>query len=588
MLQHQDRKKGAVTAVLILMMCCFLPMCTIGTDASDTDVTYSIYMRTGQTFTYTPEVNLDDTSIDVDNSQTKGILSDEWSYEGAGHQLSVKFDRIPTTQALLALKAYWQSPDTQVHQTTYQYIDFHIYGHVSVNGLTGTNVVENSVTEYILGTTAWEYPISVGTSPQGTTVTVEQTSGEENVFEYDPSSSKMKVVSGETPSDGTYGFTISATHAVDGTSLVPETAKLYLTLVVGDDLVITSPQFIETYVGDTNPDNLTYTVTTNYDDIDGSIFSTVEKWPSVHEDEDFNTPAGFWNKSLEEFGILSWDPSVVEFPDDVAAADAFKDFTFHAEAMGWFPNGENTGVISQTVTVKVWANLAFTTIPTIDNVTVVKQGTNPLTAKMTVDFSNAQKVVVDWGDGNTEVRDNLTGILNDNLEIPHTYAEGKYFTITVTATNANGSVTAISAYDATSPAISHTVTLKDKDGATVGTVQVEDGQKIDLTKVVYDEDYDMGGKEIKGIYTDQGLSTAFDDPITENKTLYVEIGEKCHWIWIIFLILTIIFAVLFFYFGIQTFYVAIPMAICMVLTILLFVYGDFHGLAIAIEGGMNP
>ena len=213
-----------------------------------------------------------------------------------------------------------------------------------------------------------------------------------------------------------------------------------------------------------------------------------------------------------------------------------KDYTATVTVNGSIPSntgGDATTTSTATVdfVVTVYKSFQFTSAPAISDITVTPVGANSNTVLLSSYISGANSVVIEWGDGyrttpmtNSEVSANFTST--------HTYSAPGTYLATVYATNDQGTTT---------------------------------------SKVMYSV-----GEEQAGAGTDEPEQPADGDG---EQSFIDEHG----WLFIVFAVLAVV--CVFAYFGpyhIQHPLVLIAAIICAILTVLLFVYADFGGIADAI------
>jgi PKD repeat protein len=140
--------------------------------------------------------------------------------------------------------------------------------------------------------------------------------------------------------------------------------------------------------------------------------------------------------------------------------------------------------------------------------------TDSLLALISSNVGYANKVVYNWGDDSETVID-VQGE-NTVLTESHKYAAEGLYKVTVTAYNDFGNYSSITLLsvgndDTLNPAPVHDITIKNVRDPTqlIGTISVEEGKRIDISKIAIDEDFQasMVGKKIVALYVEYNTET---------------------------------------------------------------------------------
>lgn len=407
---NRDKKIAtfAFLTIALLSLCCFSPMAD---SSAETTTSYTIDMRVGDSFSYTVQTNLESDIVATGTAMT-GSANGFLAFNSATDVLS----GTPATAGTYTAKitATWTSTSGNLTQTASQVITFNIYDRIAITD--GNNQTKHILTTATAGSDVFTLT-NCYSGPEGTVVET-PTLPDGNIFEY--TDGKIKLVSG-SPTAGTYTITIPFTFAATSDRQV-----LNLTVIIGTDLVITSPSDIYTFEG--NP--ISYNITTNHDS-DGS---------TVTKTADLSGVSSVSNLALLS-GVISG-----AFGENAVTTGTSKDYTVTIGA-----SGTNNGVAfttqSKTVTVHVYASLAFTTDPTVGSVKSVASVNSNLDVVISSEIEGAKKITYGWGDGTITVIDK-TEIDSSTYLARHVYSTEKTYTITVIAENDVGETRSIIMYDA--------------------------------------------------------------------------------------------------------------------------------------------
>ena len=386
--------------VAVLALCALVPACS-GTNVPE----YDIDMRTGDVFTYAPETSLP-AALDFASKQ-------DWaSWNEDSTEITVSFDE-PVKDRQLLIRAVWTSETGGLTQTAFQAINFRAFGHVTIDGESVLDIQRAAPSGTEAGTVIYAPVIS---EVEGTVTNVTCQIAENPYIQWD-SAQKAIVVKTAIPETASRDIvcTVTAENTAEdeGSNLRPEVVSATVTVSVGAEMVITGGSVFETYKG---CGDASYSVTTNYD-------GEVDVTASVAGD----FPEGF---AYVEDGKVRIDPSKA-----VLGSEDSVSYIVTVTATATVDGEERTA--SKDVTVTVWKDLSFMTVPTIANVTAQAKDSNA-TVGLSATIAHATHVVVDWGDGSDAER-----IVGDGYTYAkdHTYADAKTYVISLTAVNAGKGAT---------------------------------------------------------------------------------------------------------------------------------------------------
>ncbi len=430
---NESMNKALVALVIGVVMFSGLVVLGQGVDADDSEI-YTLEMRTGQTCIYVPTTNLDS---EITVSGSEGVV---WDAETGTMRAS--FSSIDTSGDLHAVvTAVWTSTvDSDLTQSASQNIEFKIYGHVTIDGYYESSVSRGVIGGQTAGTVVYAPTISQATA--GTETTVVCDIPENDYIGWDQETNRV-VITQDIPEDiegFSLSFDITATNSAtaEGSSLADETATVHVTVGFGQDLVITSPDVIETYVGCEDVDRNTYTVTTNYDDADFVSVTGVQIGQVV--------PAVSGLVASKGDGTVTFDPDAVDFGER-PVRPYYKEYSFSVTATGTSADGTEVSD-SKIVTLRVWAGMSYLSIPSMEDVTVTPDPENNLSINVSALIGDAQGIRFDWGDG-SEISDVPTRDTSTNTySSEHTYDAMADYLITVSAYNTSGENVVYIMYDA--------------------------------------------------------------------------------------------------------------------------------------------
>lgn len=408
-------RRAAASVFVLLMVLAPFVACASAADAMG-DETYTIDMRTGDLFSYTPRTNMES---EIGVTPLNGLTWDSGT-------VTASFGSVDTTGGLVTvIGASWTSEDGNVTQRISQTIVFRVHPHVTMDGAGSGSVTAIVSPDAEVGTVVYRPVVSESSEGTVTSVTCE---GGNGYLAWDPLA-KAVVVSGAIPSDSVgaeTSFTLTAVNSPISSdiTLAPETATRDVTVRVGDVIEITSPDMVEMNVTDVSG---AYVVT-----VDTAEGVTVD---SISVEPKGDVPEGFI-RSVED-GEVTFDPSVVD-----TGSRRYVDIPLTVTVDGTL-SGEPVRT-AKDITVRVWKDSSHGQVPSFDRVTAVPSAGSGLTVTVSSMVSGAETVTVHWGDGT--MTSGGSGV-SELYNATHTYTADGSYVIRVVAGNVNGEVTSYILYD---------------------------------------------------------------------------------------------------------------------------------------------
>lgn len=459
---HQKMLAAALVAMLAI--CSFA--CVFSDDASavnNNGETYDIYMRTGDVFSYAPDTNLADAKITLsgtayDNDSlnwTNGTLEQvsNSATEDDSHQIILgSFDAANSTAYTLLLTANWTNGT--LNQSATQNINFHIYDRIQFTGAS----THGNYTEDADGITFEDLPaqgqaidtISIatqgkvyGTNPTWGSASFTFNGGADNgLLTFDSSTGEIKVnktVTAEEQDtyDGQYVMTVKASYTSNG---VTDEATYTYTIDIGTDLTVTGGT-LQTYVGNTDAEDGTFTIETNHDG-KGIQFT--------YEVSDDSGVSGLIQHSGANSNTFSIKTDAAGLADFIGSSES-KTVNVTVTVSGNIDDDEDVETATTTVSVTIFAALVFTTEPTIENNVIESATGNPEDALASAKFAGAKSITYNWGDG-TQTHVDVKNTSNPTYAARHVYDSPGTYLVTITAENDVGTQKAYMLYDATNGA----------------------------------------------------------------------------------------------------------------------------------------
>jgi len=368
--------------------------------------TYRINMSVGDSFSYTPSVNISGATISASGSameSSSGFLS----YSGVGTALTGTATTVGTYTAVLTATYVGE-----VTQTATQTINFTVYTSVMISGTQDTyGIIGHSYsnTLSIVGPSDVIASTSFSQSDCGLTAIY---------------SAGVLTISGTL--DATAGNDITATVTASS-ELSGDSYQFVVTIHPYDDLAITSGSTVYTYVGH----SATYTITTNHDSTSGASITLSADTSAI----------------TSEVGTATRSGNVITFNfGSAAVTGTYTDYAIIVGASGTLNTVDFTAA-SETVTVRCYASLVFVDSPVADNVTAVGATGNAQQMVLSTAITGATTVTYTWGDGIvTVINPSTTGTAV--YTTTHSYASAGVYNINITASNDVGSTTQIIMYNA--------------------------------------------------------------------------------------------------------------------------------------------
>ena len=426
-----NSKVLAVAFVSMLMICSLGMMFTDESDAAY-DKTFDIYMREDDSFSYTPAVNLSNTTITPSGTAMSNGLSDQ------SGTITGIFDNPGSSQ--LVLTANWSG--NGLTQTAKQTINFHVYDRITFSGQENYGDISvnqfYTINELTIGKEIYTAAFATNSNSETPAATWGQATFQNpegvttNLFTFDFGTGKVTVAREITSADvGQYTVILPASYSGNG---VTDSAEITLNINVAKDLSITSDADMYTFVGD-NKTN-TYQITSNYDGQKTVTYTT-----SV--DEAYQA-------------LISHSGTTITVNTSSAAgliAEGKESMTFIVQitATGDVDGDSQDEATTFDLDVTIYSELAFTTPPNMDNVEAQSATGNPLDVLATANFEGATKITYNWGDG-TSTTVNVTPDSGSKFSARHVYSNAGTYAIVITAENDHGNTKAYMLYDATNGA----------------------------------------------------------------------------------------------------------------------------------------
>lgn len=540
-------QKALAMAVVAMFALCAFTVCigsesdagvyggvTETTGDDKTKQTFDVNISVGQTFTYDNiKTNLDDAdgTISMTGSPTTADGANyTFNYDSSTKLGSFVASFTKAGTYVYTITANWDSGDNfgNVKQTATQTFNFDVDAEI---------VIPTEFRGYgIKGETQNVMNIKYAGPDKNVDITyavytvdgVEDSLSGVGHFDAEISGDKLVVTPKDVGStEGTYGLTITLTN-----SNSKDTASVNVIYQIFDDITITTPESMYTYEGDTSaPTSINFT--TNWDsglasnqhisyqmEVTGKEGTTVDVITVNETDKRNATISGISGKTVGS--IVSTDATKAVYTIKFTATGTVDEVAGDSTQAGSSTESEST------TTLTVYKALIFASAPTIGGSTITPITATSTSINLSSYISGAYKVVFDWGDGTqTSSMDNM-GKTATTYGAYHTYAKAGNYTITVYATNDQGTTTA---------QVFHST----------------DGMNVPADDTTDDTDKTTAEKE-KSFIDKHGVQ------------------------FIVFGILCILALVAFFYFGYQSPYVIIAAIILAALAVLCFVYHDISGI----------
>ena len=524
---HRGQKILAMAIVAMFAMCAFSVCLAADSNAENNDgATYYINARVGDGFTYHPEANLPGTTFSI--TPTVGGLkwaNDTLATETGGFTTE---NKTGTTETIMA--NWTSSDDPTLSQTATQNIVFTVYNKIKFDSKADEESIGILKSGNSTSTPLKTVNITAD-SPDETrwgTPTFSNNGG--SFFDVTANGKQLTITPKvSTITAGTYTIEIDASYSFvpnkNGGNTIADSRTYTYTIVVAEDVAITA-QHLYAYVGESS--NKAFTIEVTNKDGVTTLVPTLDATSDVYAD--------VADKADHDIQ-LTLDATHSTFD---GITENSQDFELTVTATGnKTVNGvKNTYTATQKLDLTVYANLAFTTTPSITGTTnsYVSSG-DSMNVLVTNTILGAKKLVYNWGDGKVETKV-VNGAENTFYTNDHTYAKPGMYTITVTAYNDFGNRATYTMFQA---------------GETEGE-----------TPAAGEDDKTPGtGSEKKSLIDEHGYQ------------------------FIIFAILAIVALIAYFYFGFQNPLVIVFALIMAILAVCSYVYCDISGIIDEIKGLLN-
>ena len=437
MFEHKSKNKLMAMALVAMLAFCSFSVLLTDVDAGNNGETYTINLRVGDTFSYTPQVNLtENVSIAIDSSSDEGMVD---CYDPESGVFT--FQPNDTTAKKVKFVATWTKGS--LVQTATQTIKFQVFTGLTISGgPTQTSIIG---VDSAIGTTIYIPNVTGGISTYTYTPEIPDA-----ISDYVSWNGTSFVTTGTIPSSVSSGspYTIKLTAkdaglpaGEDGKSNELESASITitLTLTVTEKYVIVSTPYFETFAGELGEGEsrtTSFEVKTNSDKFGDVSDETISAYAV---DSDGARVEGLASYSK---GNVSIDISKAVFNGD----ETFREYTVKISATG---HSASVGSLSATADVglRIYADLEFISEPTISGSFAKAVANSTMDVLMTATFENATRILYCWGDG-TVTTVNANGSESSTYSARHVYAEEKTYFITVYAENDKGTAKLITMYNA--------------------------------------------------------------------------------------------------------------------------------------------
>lgn len=445
----------------LMVATALIPM--IGTEDSSAAYTESnpqtvtVHMRVGDTFVYTPSVNIAEgtTTYTLTGGAQDGVSFTDGTLTAAFAEAGTK---------TVTLKAHWESGTdgeyNNVAQDAYLKLDMIVDERLTVVDETPTKILlVNSTNKagsdvYTFAKeTEWTGP--KGASADDVTLAVyssaddaaKQTNATDGKFVWDAAESKVKVGS-EDVALGTYYVRLNLSY--DNSYASADTAFSILTVLVTNDFASGEEtlRFIEENGDDFRLFRNLIADSANADHTDSWAVRTTL-------DSKIGTDVEFTSRTIEAVtdkaspagviitGSPGTDAATPTFTFDASQITAitgnYAEYQYRITAAGTY--GTDSFSESAVVTYHVYASAKFMDVPTVaSKLFITSASDNPEDVTVTTTVSNADSITVYWGDG-TSSKISTYNADNVSYTARHVYASEANYMISVVAENGNGTTT---------------------------------------------------------------------------------------------------------------------------------------------------
>ena len=468
-MQNKKQKMHVMMAIAfaaLMFAMAFVPM--IGAEDSSAAYTetspqeVTVHMRVGDTFTYTPSLNI--------SSGTVTYTMTSASQDGVSftdNKLTAKYTTSGTKTVML--KAHWESGTdggyNNVTQDAYLKLTMIIDERLNVKDATPTKILLVDSTNktgsdvYIFAKgTQWTGP----TGATGSNVTFKvygsaddavkaenEVTANTSKFTWDASNYKLKVGSSDLDK-GTYYVRFDISYNNDYKQA--DTAYAILTVLVSDDLKFVDENnddfsLLRNLVADAANANHSdsWSLRTNLDSAIGTGDNDVKfSSRTIAAAENMAAPAGVTITGSP--GTAAATPTFsIDASKITTITENFATYQYNIAADGTY--GDATLSETATVTYHVYASARFLDVPKVaSDLFVNPSASNPNDVTITTTVSNADTIMVYWGDG-TSSKINTVSADSVSYTARHVYATEANYLISVVAENNNGNTTGMVYYE---------------------------------------------------------------------------------------------------------------------------------------------
>lgn len=469
-MQNKKQKMHVMMAIAfaaLMLAMAFVPM--IGAEDSSAAYTetspqkVNVHMRVGDTFTYSPSLNI--SSGEVTYTMTSAA-QDGVSF--TNNTLTAKFTTSGTKTVML--KAHWESGTdggyNNVTQDAYLELTMIIDERLNVVDATPTKIllVDSTnkagsdiytfakVTQWTgpTGATGSNVTFKVYSSATDATNETNEVSADHDKFTWDAENYKLKVGSSDL-AKGTYYVRLNISYNNDYKQA--DTAFAILTVLVSDDLKFVEENgddfsLLRNLVADATNANHSdsWSLRTNLDSLIGTGDNDVKFSSRTIAAADGKAAPTDAVTITGSPGTAAATPTfAIDASKITTITENFATYQYNIAADGTY--GEATLSESATVTYHVYASAKFLNVPAVASTLFVNPSAdNPNDVTITATVSNADTIMVYWGDG-TSSKINTVSADSVSYTARHVYATQANYLISVVAENNNGNTTGMVYYD---------------------------------------------------------------------------------------------------------------------------------------------
>lgn len=399
---------AALAVVAVMAMCALVPA-SAGAEVPQ----YEIDMRTGDVFTYTPNLTLPAT--------VESAASQDWAVWNDG-TVTVTFPEGASGDRQLLIKATW-SRDGLI-QTAFQAVNFGVFGHILIDGETSVTTQKAVITGTKIGTVVYKPSVN---AVEGTSTAFACEMDENEWIAWDAEQNAVVTIAEMPEVRRDIACRITATNTADDASsnLRPETVTADVTVSIGSELVITGSSLFETYAGCDDGTNQ-FAITTNYDGESDALAYAVGG----------DVPEGLV--------YISGNKLVVDPSKAVLGAEERMDYKVNLLAAAVVDGVTRTD--TKAVTITVWKEKACLDAPLIRDVVVNHADGDNRIVSLSASVFHATDAVVNWGDGGSPER--MDGDA-PAYTAGHSYTKADEYVMSLTARSTHGAAVHYILYDAT-------------------------------------------------------------------------------------------------------------------------------------------